>query len=304
MRINTIITKFAFASFILFSQLFSSQTLGSRLDKKTLALGEVGTFTLNISSLNGKAVQIAPKDELLPFHFEEIKDSISVTPDFYDRTITFAVFQEGKFTIPALDVKIGGEQFNTIPYEIEVINTATKEDQINDIMGIKKVNLQITDYWELYKWYVLATLILIALVFIIYFIIRYSRRKKSSPKVSSNFTLKELHALQKKKYIEKNEYRSFYVELIDITRNFLTNQYHIPANVLLTDDLIDLLRKTNSISPENEKTLEDIFLRGDLVKFAKTFPDQDVMQQDFDAAKKFVKVSAKELELDNLRNGV
>ena len=304
MHKNIHFTKFAFAGFILLFQIFSAQILGTRLDKKTLALGEVGKYTINISNLQGKAVQIAPKNELLPFHFEEIKDSTSVTPDFYDRNITFAVFEEGKFTIPALDIKVGNEAFTTIPYEIEVINTASKDDQISDIMGNKKVELKFTDYWEMYKWYVLAALIVIAIIFATIFIIKYARKQKTAPKVRTNLTLKELSALQKKKYIEKNEYRSFYVELIDISRNFITNQFHLPANVLLTDDLIELMKKTNSISPENEKILEEIFLRGDLVKFAKTFPDKALMQKDFDEIKQFVKSSAKDLELETLRNGV
>ena len=304
MRKNIFIKKFAFASFILLFQLFYTQTLGSRLDKKTLALGEVGTFTINISNLNGKAVKIAPKNELLPFHFEEVKDSISVTPDFYERIITFAVFEEGKYKIPDIEIKIGNEQYNTVPYEIEVVNTATKDDEISDIMNNKSVNLQIKDYWDLYKWYILGVLIVIALIFAIIFIIKYAKRQKSSPKVTTNITLKELSALKKKKYIENDEYRSFYVELIDITRKFIKTQFHLPADVLLTDDLIDVLKKTNSISPENEKTLEEIFLRGDLVKFAKTFPDQQLMLKDFDQIKDFVKNSAKELELENLRNGV
>lgn len=304
MRINSNITKFAFAGFIIFFQLFSAQTLGSRLDKKTLALGEVGTFKINISGLQGKSVQIAAKNEMLPFHFEVIKDSISTTPDFYDRTVTFSVFEEGKFQIPALDIKINGELYHTIPYDVEVINTANQDDQIADIMNNKKVDLKYSDYWEMYKWYVLGALAIIALIFAIIFIIKYGKKKKSSPKLTTNLTLKDLNALQKKKYIENNKYRSFYVELIDITRNFITTQYHLPANVLLTDDLIDLMKKTNSISPNNEKMLEDIFLRGDLVKFAKTFPDQEIMQKDFEDIKTFVKNSVKELELDNLRNGV
>ena len=293
--------------FILFSflnVLGFSQTLGSKLDKKTLALGEAGVFRVSISNLQGKDVVSAPKNELLPFHFEEIKDSTSVTPDFYDRTITFAVFEEGKFIIPALDIKVGTEVFTTIPYEIEVINTANKDDEISDIMGNKKVNLKITDYWQMYKWYLLAALIVIAIIFAVIFIIKYAKRQKTAPKVKTNLTLKELNALQKKKYIEKNEYRSFYVELIDISRNFITNQYHLPANVLLTDDLIDLMKKTNSISAENEKIIEEIFLRGDMVKFAKTFPDQATMQQDFDAMKSVVQNSVKDIEIENLRNGV
>ncbi|MCW4450879.1 BatD family protein [Kaistella sp. BT6-1-3] len=293
--------------FILFALLYVSvfsQTLGSRLEKKTLALGEVGLFRIKISNLQGKDVISAPQNELLPFHFEEIKDSISNRPDFYERVIEFAIFEEGKYTIPALDFNIGGQLYHTIPYEVEVINTAQKGDEINDIMKNKEVKLDVKDYWELYKWYILGVLILLALIFIIYYLVRYAKRRKNLPAVMTNQTLKDLENLKKKKFIENGDYRSFYVELIDISRNFITKQYKIPADVLLTDDLIDVMKTNNTISPENEKIVEDIFLRGDLVKFAKTFPDQLTMQTDFNDIKTFVKRSSKDLEAEQLRTGV
>ncbi len=290
--------------YLFFVFAISAQTLGSKLDKETLALGEVGTLRINVSDLKGQQVSSAPKNELLPFHFEEIKDSINLTPEVYERTIEFAVFEEGTFTIPKLDFKIGGEVFQTIPYTVEVVNTAQKGDVINDIMKNKEVKLEIQDYWELYKWYILAVLVLLALAFIIYQIVRYARRRKDSPKVMTNQTLRELENLRKKKFIEQGDYRSFYVELIEISRAFITKQYKIPADVLLTDDLIDVMKLNNAISPENEKIVEDIFLRGDLVKFAKTFPTQEAMQKDFNDIKNFVKRSAKDLEVEQLRTGV
>ncbi|SIS45864.1 hypothetical protein SAMN05421789_101278 [Kaistella chaponensis] len=293
--------------FIIFSVLSISvlaQTLGSKLDKSTLALGEVGVFRVTISNLQGKDVVSAPKNELLPFHFEEIKDSISKQADHYDRLIEFAVFEEGKYTIPALDFKIDGKILQTIPYEVEVINTAQKGDQINDIMKNKEVKLEVNDYWQLYKFYILGVFIVLALIFAIYQFIRYGKRRKSSPIMMTNQTLKDLENLRKKKFMENGDYRSFYIELIDISRTFITKQYQIPADVLLTDDLIDVMKLNNTISPQNETIVENIFLRGDLVKFAKTFPDQPMMEKDFEDIKSFVRSSSKDLEMDQLRTGV
>ena len=293
--------------FIIFSVLNISvlaQTLGSKLDKSTLALGEVGVFRVTISNLQGKDVVSAPKNELLPFHFEEIKDSISKQADHYDRLIEFAVFEEGKYTIPALDFKIDGKILQTIPYEVEVINTAQKGDQINDIMKNKEVKLEVNDYWQLYKFNILGVLIVLALIFAIYQFIRYGKRRKSSPIMMTNQTLKDLENLRKKKFMENGDYRSFYIELIDISRTFITKQYQIPADVLLTDDLIDVMKLNNTISPQNETIVENIFLRGDLVKFAKTFPDQPMMEKDFEDIKSFVRSSSKDLEMDQLRTGV
>jgi hypothetical protein len=55
---------------------------------------------------------------------------------------------------------------------------------------------------------------------------------------------------------------------------------------------------------ENEKVVEEVFLRGDLVKFAKTFPDQKTMENDFADIREFVKRSSKDLEFENLRKDV
>lgn len=281
-----------------------SQILSSSVEKKTIALGEVDHIVITINNLGNEKVSAAPENELLPFHFEEVRDSISQTQDIYYRRIEFAVFEEGKFTIPELEFKVNGKILKTIPYEIDVINTAQKTDQINDIMNNKDVKLEVTDYWQLYKFYILAAIAVIALIIAIVMIIKYGRKSKDSPVVATNQTLKELDSLKKKKYVETGNYRSFYVELMEISRNFITKQYRLPADVLLTDDLIDLMKKNNTISQENERVVEEVFLRGDLVKFAKTFPDKDTMEKDLREITDFVKRSSKDLEFENLRKDV
>lgn len=267
-------------------------------------MGEVNHLVIKIDNLHDKQVSSAAKNELLPFHFEETKDSIGQNSNSYERKIEFAVFEEGKFTIPELEFKVGDKILKTIPYEIEVINTAQKTDQINDIMKNKEVKLEAKDYWELYKFYILAALAVIALIIAIIMIVKWGRKAKNSPVMATNQTLKELDSLKKKKYIEEGNFRSFYVELIEISRNFITRQYHLPADVLLTDDLIDAMKKNNTISQDNEKIVEEVFLRGDLVKFAKTFPDQATMEKDFADIREFVKRSTKDLEFENLRKDV
>ncbi|MEC3875988.1 BatD family protein [Chryseobacterium salviniae] len=296
--------KLVFIFCFLFCANAFSQILSSSVEKKTIALGEVNHIIVTINNLNNEKISAALENELLPFHFEEVKDSISQTKDIYYRRIEFAVFEEGKFTIPELEFKVGGRILKTIPYEIDVINTAQKDDQINDIMKNKEVQLEVTDYWELYKFYILAAIAVIALIIAIVIFVKYGRKPKDSPVVATNQTLKELDALKKKKYVETGNYRSFYVELIDISRKFIAKQYRLPADVLLTDDLIDLMKKNNTISQENERVVEEVFVRGDLVKFAKTFPDQKTMEKDLADIREFVKRSSKDLEFENLRKDV
>ena len=288
--------------FFLFSVLAFSQTLSSNLSKDKIALGEKVTFRVSVNNLKGRDVISMPKNELLPFHFEETKDDISKTFDNYSRTIEFQIFDEGKYTIPPLEFSINGEVLKTIPYEITVYNPVNADEQISDIMNNKQVELGWKDYWEMYKWYVLGAFIVIALLFVFLGMFKngvFGKNNKEKPSIHK--TLLDLKNLEKKKYAENGNFRMFYVELIDIIREFLTKQYHIPADVLLTDDLIDLMKHTNKISTENEKVVEEIFLRGDLVKFAKTFPTKELMQKDFGEIYDFVERSTVDIEAEHLR---
>ena len=288
--------------FFLLGVLAFTQTLSSNLSKDKIALGEKVTFRVSVNNLKGSDVISMPKNELLPFHFEETKDDITKTFDNYSRTIEFQIFDEGKYTIPPLEFSINGEVLKTIPYEITVYNPVNADEQISDIMNNKQVELGWKDYWEMYKWYVLGTFIVIALLFVFLGMFKngvFGKNNKEKPSIHK--TLLDLKNLEKKKYAENGNFRMFYVELIDITRDFLTKQYRIPADVLLTDDLIDLMKKTNRISTENEKVVEEIFLRGDLVKFAKTFPTKELMQKDFGEIYDFVERSTVDIEAEHLR---
>ena len=288
--------------FFLLSVLAFAQTLSSNLSKEKIALGEKVTFRVSVNNLKGRDVISMPKNELLPFHFEETKDDISKTFDNYSRTIEFQIFDEGKYTIPPLEFSINGEVLKTIPYEITVYNPVNADEQISDIMNNKQVELGWKDYWEMYKWYVLGAFIVIALLFVFLGMFKngvFGKNNKEKPSIHK--TLLDLKNLEKKKYAENGNFRMFYVELIDITRDFLTKQYRIPADVLLTDDLIDLMKHTNKISTENEKVVEEIFLRGDLVKFAKAFPTKELMQKDFGEIYDFVERSTVDIEAEHLR---
>lgn len=281
-----------------------SQTLSTQLDKRKLSLGEPATYTLRIEGLNSQNISIPQKNELLPFHFEVIRDSISQSSDIYERIIEFSILEEGNFKIPSYDIKVGEKNLKTISYDIEVINSSQKGEQIHDIMKNKGIKLSLTDYWLLYKNFILAGILIIAATLAILYFIRYSKAKHSSPAQITNTTLKRLDTLRKKKYIQNNDFRSFYVELIEITRDFLTKQYRIPANILLTDDSIFLMKKINSIPTETEQLLEQIFFRGDAAKFAKAYPEQEQMLIDLNDLTHIVKKSISDIEFENLRKEV
>ena len=265
-----------------------AQQLSTSLDKQKIELGETAVFKVKIENLNQKNVISAPKNGLLPFSFEETKDSISENPNSYERIIEFTIYEEGKHSIPALEFKIGEEIHRTTPYEIEVTNPTQQGEEINDIMPNEEVELSFSDYWEMYKNYFFGGLVILGILGFVFLFILNRKVKNLRVENPALKTLKKLEQLKNKKLIEKSEYRLFYVELIEICRGYLADNKHIPADILLTEDLIDLMKSKHYISDEEIEVFEKVLTRGDLVKFAKTIPEKNTMESDFDSIKNFV----------------
>lgn len=264
-----------------------AQTLSSSIDKEKINLGEVITMTINVRDLQGKEVISAQENKLLPSDFEIYSDEISQDKEQYIRTITFTIFEKRKFQIPALKFQIGDSIHHTIPYEIEVFNSAQSNDEIEDIMDNETVKLNLIDYWELYASYIIAGIF--ALILIWFLFLRDIKFKKETSDEDTikdgdyyrNLALKSLERLQEKNYPQKGESRLFYIELLEITRHFLNGKYNIPAQILLTEDLIDFLAENTEIAPRWQTYLQDVFTRGDFAKFGKYNPPAKTMEQDF-----------------------
>ena len=265
-----------------------TQQLSTSLNKQKIELGETAVFKIKIENLNQKKVISAPKNGLLPFSFEETKDSISENPNSYERIVEFTIYEEGKHSIPTLEFKIGEEIHRTTPYEIEVTNPTQQGEEINDIMPNEEVELSLSDYWEMYKNYFFGGLVILGILGFVFLFILNRKVKNLRVENPALKTLKKLEQLKNKKLIEKNEYRLFYVELIEICRGYLADNKNIPADILLTEDLIDLMKSKHYISDEEIEVFEKVLTRGDLVKFAKTIPKKNTMESDFDSIKNII----------------
>lgn len=285
--------KILFLGILLISKLGISQTLSSSLSKQKIDLGEPIQMKINITNLKGKNVVSAQKNALLPFNFEENKDEININDNQYIRTIDFTIFDEGKHLIPALEFKVGDEILYTVPYEIEVFNSAQPNENINDILPNEDVSLSISDHWEMYKVYLFGTLAILGVLgFGLIFWLNRKIGKIKNTRVQNPAVkyLKKIEELHNKNLIDKNEYRLFYIELVDICREYLVEHYHIPADVLLTEDLADFL-KNKSYFPKENLVILEVITRGDLVKFAKIIPDKNAMESDLQEIKNLIQTS-------------
>ena len=88
--------------------------------------------------------------------------------------------------------------------------------------------------------------------------------------------------------------------------NILRDDWEEVKNIIMYEGVLakflahtDLAKKL--LDTGSEKIVEETFLRGDLVKFAKIFPTQEMMKQDFTKIYEFVKRSTADIEAEHLR---
>jgi hypothetical protein len=130
------------------------------------------------------------------------------------------------------------------------------------------------------------------------FLLWFFRRQKSSKSEENLLTLKEktlqsILQLEQKRLWEKNELKDHYIELSFILRQYLSERFGIH---LLEKTTIEaqLILKQYGLS---EKLLSEIgiILNGsDMVKFAKSAPEEKIIRANFDDCRNIVEQTADE----------
>lgn len=83
--------------------------------------------------------------------------------------------------------------------------------------------------------------------------------------------LEALYRLRRERLPEKGEFKRYHTDIANILREYIEQQFHIPAMELPTSELMQAIRYRPELSPEWIQTLHEFLAICDKVKFAK-FP--------------------------------
>jgi len=84
-----------------------------------------------------------------------------------------------------------------------------------------------------------------------------------------------LRTLRSYDLTDSNAVESFYVELADIIRTYLSRRLGMPTRERTTRDVVAEMNRRNDIPPPHRKKIQDVLEEADLVKFAKRRPAAD-----------------------------
>ena len=133
----------------------------------------------------------------------------------------------------------------------------------------------------------LAFLVLIIIGFIIYFIFKYLNKTKQNKNLlflPAPFS-PDKTAILKLDFIQnlmKQDPRLFYFELTKIIKDFLGKSFNINAPEMTSQELFASLKnieKKMSINISDMPDIRDFFLFSDNIKYARKFPNMDIMEK-------------------------
>lgn len=213
-----------------------------------------------------------------------------------ENTLTLAIYNEGKFSIPVPEIKGFSQSalLKSPSLDIEVFVAQKDTLSTEEIYPIKPIMVE-PELWTDYLVYILILLGLIAL----WFLYKYYRKIK---KVDIPFepeiivekippyqrALEALSDLEAKELWQKGEIKAFQTELTFIVREYIENQFNINALEMTSQELVNNLRTNNILNAQTIIVLQRILNIADLVKFAKAIPDQNLNQQFLDEAKELI----------------
>tara|TARA_R110002012_G_scaffold322083_1_gene554903 strand:- start:81922 stop:83586 length:1665 start_codon:yes stop_codon:yes gene_type:complete len=197
-------------------------------------------------------------------------------------------FDSGAYTIPRQKIIINDKTLFTDSLKVMVnpVIVDTLKQGLYAIKPIISVEKSSSNWWKILLIVLLAIAIVSALLY--WFIWRkkpLTEEEKIAllpPYDRAKLALKQL---DEHRYLETDAYKEYYSELTLAIRRYLDEKVYDHALESTTDELISrlrLLKDGNQIdlSLETIKNLESIFKRADLVKFAKSAPDKELVKFD------------------------
>ena len=202
-------------------------------------------------------------------------------------------FDEGDYVIPKIKIQIGDKLFSTDSKKITV-NLVQVDTTKQGLYEIKPIYDKFSAF-EIFKLtlsnnYPVIIFIIFLILLIIYFKSKILRFFNPLLNIKSSLrpielVIKRLSDLEKVNIDSREGVKLFYSDLTFYLRSFFEKEVYDRALESTTRELIQGLNnvseiKSFPISKKSVNRIEEIFKRADLVKFAKFYPEKNIIQND------------------------
>lgn len=269
----------------------STPEVTSTVDTTQMKIGEQIHFRIAVEVDTTTEVIFPEGQTFIPLEMVEQRPTDSVILQDKLKLIkeyALTQFDSGHYTIPTQQLMINGKAFFTDSLTIQVNNVVvdTTKQKMYDIKSLVMVDEPAGNWWI---WLLIGFLVVAAIGFVVYWFIIRKKPLTEEEKIALlppyDRALAELKKLDESRYLIQSEYKEYYTELTNIVRYYLEEDARISAMESTTDELIskiELLRDSGNLKLDNDtiNQFKNVLKTADLVKFAKSRPDDSVVAGD------------------------
>jgi hypothetical protein len=254
----------------------------AKLDTSVFLIGDHISVRLNFAN-NNHLTTIFPEAEFdTASKFEVVNISkIDTTPQGYNRTFIYTIFDSGKYVIPPFQFLIQNKNkidtLFTQPLSLTVKSIPV--DTLKAMRPIKKpLDIPLT-FREYVPYLIIGWLVLMFISAILFYVFVMRKRKQKllaqqaeiiyTPYQKAILLLDELE--KENITVDENKVKIYYTRLTDIIREYVEHQFKISALESTTDELMERL-KYSTINASSRMQLFELLSEADMVKFAKAKP--------------------------------
>ncbi|GAB4159541.1 MAG: hypothetical protein Tsb0033_14260 [Winogradskyella sp.] len=271
--------------------LISFSQVTSKVDTTKIRIGEQLNYKINVEADSSALVVFPEGQTFLPLEAVEATEVDTTRKDSrfkLSRIYKLTQFDSGSYTIPRQKIIIGENTFFTDSLRVDVgtVKVDTTKQKLYDIKPIIEVEKSNGNWWI---WLLVSLAALALVAFLLWWFIWREKPLTEEEEIAllppydrAKLALKKLDDSQ---YLMRSEVKEYYSELTIIIRKYLDEKVYDRSLESTTDELIQrlqLLKEGNQfpLKAETINNLKTILKRADLVKFAKSAPDEALIEMD------------------------
>jgi hypothetical protein len=276
--------------FLLLTPLYLFGQLNVKIDTDTILIGDQIKLSIECNSVEG---ELFPNfsDSIGPLEILTKSNVDSITSDsglILRQNYTITAWDSGNYYIPS--TKYGNEVKDSILIYVNTIKLS-QNDELKDI----KAPIHTPISFEEASPYILAFIILLIVIFLIRYWLKNRTKKEILPLIKEEIippheiALNKLEILNAQKLWQNGKVKEYYTTISEVIRTYIEEGIGTPAMEIPTKEIIDQLHQQKI---ETNK-LEELLMRSDLAKFAKSQPLEIENKESYKIAIDFINSTAK-----------
>ena len=273
---------------VLCAELISAQPviIKAKMDSTQLWIGNQTGFTFEILQSPGQKVTAPLFSDTIVGNLEIVeqakRDTVILSNDKIQVNIRYKLtsFQDSLIYVPAFPFVSGKDTAWSNSTSLKVVQPFVIDTAANSLTDIKPVYKPPFD-WKNFLQKLLLAILLLALAFILFILVRKFVMKKpvfqnqSSPEIipPNVEALRRLDKIKLEKIWQKGRVKEYHTELTDVLRIYIEKVFNVPSMEMTSDEILRGSQFLKVDKPSAYEGLKQILTLADLVKFAKWNPE-------------------------------